>query len=181
MKRVQRILALVLATTLGLAACGGGDAAVKEHFASGNELARTGEFDKAIDEYKAALQEEPNNVSVLTNLGVAYYNTGQLDEAIAQYEKALETAPDDADIHSNLAAAYVQQEELDEALSEYQRAIELQPDLEQAHYGLGVVYMQQGKNDEAVQAFEKFAEFDSGNDPRASEQAQQYLKELKGQ
>lgn len=181
MKRVQSILTLVLAIALGLAACGGENAAVKGHFEQGNELARSGDYDKAIEEYKAALQEKPNNVSVLTNLGVAYYNIGQLDQAIAQYQAALKTAPNDADIHSNLAAAYVQQGKLDQALAEYQRAIELKPDLAQAHYGLGVIYGQQGKTDEAIEAFNKFVEFDPGTDPIASEQAQQYLKDLGGQ
>jgi tetratricopeptide (TPR) repeat protein len=179
--QVQRILAVILAITLGLVACGGENATVKEHFTKGNELAGAGEYDKAIEEYKAALQAEPNNVSVLTNLGVAYYNTGQLDQAVTQYQTALENAPNDADIHSNLAAAYVQQGKLDEAQAEYERAVELQPDLAPAHFGLGVVYSNQGANDEAIQAFEKFLEFDTGNDPIASEQAQQYLNQLRGQ
>jgi tetratricopeptide (TPR) repeat protein len=181
MKRASIILALLLTASLGLAACGGSSAEVKEHFAKGNELAHAGEYEKAIGEYTAALEKEPNNVSVLTNLGVAYYNNGQLDQAIAQYQKALETAPNDADIHSNLAAAYVQQGKFDQALAEYQKAIELEPKLAQAHYGLGVIYEQQGKNQEAIQAFEKFLEYDPGNDPIASDQAQQYLTELKGQ
>jgi tetratricopeptide (TPR) repeat protein len=181
MKHVRGMLLLVLATTLSLAACGGGSTAVKEHFTNGNELAQAGQFDKAIEEYQAALQAEPDNVSALTNLGVAYYNTGQLDQAVAQYQAALKIAPNDADIHSNLAAAYVQQNNLDEALAEYQRAVELQPDLAQAHYGLGVIYSQQGQKDKAIQEFEKFVEFDPGTDPIASEQAQQFLKELKGQ
>jgi tetratricopeptide (TPR) repeat protein len=181
MKSAQGILALILIATLGLVACGGQSPSVTDHFAKGNELTGAGDYEKAVEEYQAALQEEPDNVSVLTNLGVAYYNMDRWDDAVAQYEAALKIAPNDADIHSNLGAAYVRKKELDKALTEYERAIELQPDLAQAHYGLGVVYMQQNMNDEAIGAFEKFLELDTGDDPIASQQALQILNELKGQ
>jgi Flp pilus assembly protein TadD len=179
--RTASLCLVALLAMLSMAACGGAKTSVKEHFDKGNELAQAGEFDKAIEEYQAVLQEEPNNVSALTNMGVAYYNTGQLDQAIAQYQKALESAPNDADIHSNLAAAYVQKNQLDQALAEYQKAVELKPDLAEAHFGLGVVYIQLGQNEKAIQAFEKFLELDSGKDPIASDQAHQYLQQLKGQ
>lgn len=151
-----------------------------EHFRQGNEYAQQGQFEQAIVEYQAVLAAEPENVSAMTNLGVAYYNTGQLEQAIAQYKEALQIAPNDADIHSNLAAAHVQVGDLDMALQEYQRAVELEPDLAQAHFGLGVVYIELGENDKAIEAFERFQELDSGQDPMATDLAQQYLEQLKG-
>ena len=184
MKRTGRWVALLLVFLVvagALAGCGEPKMTADEHFQKGNEYASAGDFENAIVEYEAVLELEPENVSAMTNLGVAYYNTGQLDQAIIQYQNALELAPDDADIHSNLAAAYVQTNQLDKAQGEYQRAVELKADLAEAWFGLGVVYIQLGQNDKAIEAFEKFIEYDKGTDQIATDQAQQYLEQLKGQ
>jgi tetratricopeptide (TPR) repeat protein len=155
--------------------------AAGEHFQKGNELAEQGKFSEAIEEYQLALEEDADNVSVLVNLGVAYYNSGQLKDAVDQYQKALQIAPNDADIHSNLGAAYVQQGNLDAGLKEYQRAVELDPNLAQAYFGLGVVYDALEQTEEAIAAFETFQRLDAGQDSVASDLAQQYLERLKGQ
>jgi tetratricopeptide (TPR) repeat protein len=148
---------------------------VEEHFQKGNEYIQTGQFDKAAAEFEAVLKVEPERVSALTNLGVAYYNLGRLDDAIAQYQKALELGSDDADIRSNLAAAYVQKNDLAQALVEYQKSIAINPKLAQAHFGLAVVYLQQGQNDQALAELQKFQANDDGTDKLASAQANVYL------
>jgi Flp pilus assembly protein TadD len=155
--------------------------AASEHFQKGNELAGQGKFAEAIGEYQLALEENPDNVSALVNLGVAYYNAGQLEDAVGQYQKALQIAPNDADIHSNLGAAYVQQGNLDAGLEEYQKAVELDPNLAQAYFGLGVVHDALEQTEEAIAAFETFQQLDEGQDSVASDLAQQYLERLKGQ
>jgi tetratricopeptide (TPR) repeat protein len=158
---------------------------------AGEAITATTEFNKAIAAFEAVVAEDPKQVSALTNLGVAYYNVGRLDDAIAQYQKALELAPDDADIHSNLAAAYVQKAQaggsqpdkaqLQKAAAEYTRAVTIDPELAQAHFGLGVVYLILGQNASARDAFESFLKYDDGQDPIATEQANQYLEQLKNQ
>jgi Flp pilus assembly protein TadD len=190
MKGLIKIGSLLLVASLlltALAGCGG-SMSVEEHFQQGNQYAEAGEFGKAIEEYQAVLQEDPENVSAMTNLGVAYYNNGQLAEAIAQYENALDLAPNDADIHSNLAAAYVQQhqtsgdaQQLTQARQQYEKAVELKPDLAEAYFGLGVVHILAGNNEQAIEAFEQFLQVDTGKDSIASQQAQEYLRQLKGQ
>jgi Flp pilus assembly protein TadD len=189
MERIRKSGAIglvVLFIALALAACGSETPtaeapSLEEHFDQGNEFAQAGDFEKAIAEYQAVLEMAPDNVSALANLGVAFYSTGKLDEAVTQYEKALELEPGDADIHSNLGAAYVQLGQLDQALGEYQKAVEINPDLAEAQFGLGVVYVQMGKPEEAIQAFETFQRLDSGKDQIATQQAEQYLQQLKGQ
>ena len=170
---------VIVVLVLALVACAN-SAAAQEHFEKGNELAQAQQFEQAIVEFEAALDEDPKFVSARINLGVAYYQLGRLDEAIVQYQKAIELEPEDADIHSNLAAAYVQMSQLDEALQEYLIAVELNPELAEAHFGLGVVYSQNGKIDEAIQAIERFQDLDTGADPTATGLAKQYLQQLKG-
>jgi tetratricopeptide (TPR) repeat protein len=172
---------------LSLSMCGKEEPA-EEHFKRGNELSLSGEFEEAVAEYEQALEIEPENVDLMSNLGVAYYNLGQLDKAIDQYSRAIEIAPNDADIRSNLAAAYVQKhqtsgalDQLDRALEEYQKAVQLEPTLAQAFFGLGVVYALFSRNDDAIQAFEEFQRLDTGQDSQATSNAEEYLKLLRGQ
>jgi tetratricopeptide (TPR) repeat protein len=180
--RMAKGLALAaLLITASLVACGGEKATSEEHFRLGNEATQKGEWEHAISEYNAALEIEPDNASVLTNLGVVYYNTGELELAIEQYEKAVEIAPKDADIHSNLGAALVQVNQLERALDEYLLAVELDPELFEAQFGLGVVYALLGNNEKAIEAFETFQALDTGQDPMATQQAREYLQQLRGQ
>lgn len=180
-------LLLMLAATAVLSACGelpatDGDAvSADEHFQRGNEYTQQGMFDEAIAEYQAAIEADPENVSALTNLGVAFYNVGRLQDAVDQYQRAIEIAPNDADIHSNLAAAYVQLGQMDAALEQYQAAVSLDQGLAQAHFGLGVIYVELGQNEEAIAAFEQFQALDSGEDTQATELARQYLEQLRGE
>ena len=75
----------------------------------------------------------------------------------------------------------MQVNQLEKALEEYSLAVELDPELPEAHFGLGVVFVQLGDNEEAIKAFEAFQALDSGQDAMATQQAQQYLEQLRGQ
>ena len=184
--KAMNIFFVCLSIMLTLTMCGN-ETPAEDHFQLGNDFSLSGDFEDAVAEYEQALEVEPENVDVLSNLGVAYYSLGQLDEAIEQYSRAIEIAPKDADIRSNLAAAHVQkyqasgaQEQLDSALQEYQKAVELNPSLAQAFFGLGVVYSVLGRNEDAVQAFEEFQKLDTGQDTTATNNAEEYLKLLRG-
>ena len=179
------ILLVVLLSLLVLAACGD---PTQGHLKAGNNFTTAGQYAEAVEEYEAALELDPDNVDVMTNLGVAYYQLGQPSMAVDMYNKAIAIAPEDADIRSNLAASYVQQyepdgttEPLDMALEQYQKAVELEPDLPEAHYGLGAVYMLLGQTESAITSFERFQELDKGTDPQATENAQAILQQLIGQ
>jgi Flp pilus assembly protein TadD len=189
-KTTQKAISLFfvsLLIMLSLSMCGKEEPA-EEYFKRGNELSLSGEFEEAVAEYEQALEIEPENVDLMSNLGVAYYNLGQLDKAIDQYSRAIEIAPNDADIRSNLAAAYVQEyqtsgalDQLGRALQEYQKAVQLEPTLAQAFFGLGVVYALLSRNDDAIQAFEEFQRLDTGKDSQATSNAEEHLKLLRGQ
>lgn len=196
-----KLLCLIcLSIVLTLAACGPATptkeppsateelSPAEEYFRLGNEFSQNGDFEKAVEEYRKVLDLDPQHVDAMSNLGVALYNLGQLDEAIEQYTKAIEIASRDADIHSNLAAAYVQkyqvtaaQDDLESALEQYTVAVELEPSLPEAHFGLGVVYLLLQRKDEAILSFVRFQELDTGKDPLATENAAEYLEQLRGQ
>ena len=59
----------------------------------GNEYFKKGEYDKAEKQYREALVSEPNNATVLNNLGVILNEQGQTDEAIKVLTQAIDQDP----------------------------------------------------------------------------------------
>ncbi len=64
-----------------------------------------GNYQKAIEQYEALLQEGCQNADIYYNLGNAYYRSEEITQAILAYERALLLSPGDADIRFNLQLA----------------------------------------------------------------------------
>jgi Tfp pilus assembly protein PilF len=61
-----------------------------------------GELDKARKELEAALHDDPENVKIISNLGVLALKCGKKDEAAAFFRTVLELNP-----HDPLAVKYL--------------------------------------------------------------------------
>ena len=159
-------------------------------FELGNVHVRAGELAQAVAAYKKAIALDPNYQTAYANLGVVYYQQGQFDLAATQYKKALELDPNDGDVAYNLGALYLQQalsageqpddQLLNQAIAQLERVKTLAPDLAEPYFGLGVAYTVLNRNEEAIQAFETYLARDTGQDPRASQEAERYLQTLRG-
>lgn len=60
----------------------------------------------AVPLLEEALRQEPDNVGVVMNLGIAYRGIGRLEDAKRLYERALELQPDAPEPHRNLGILY---------------------------------------------------------------------------
>jgi tetratricopeptide (TPR) repeat protein len=67
---------------------------------------KQGQYAKAIDAYKQALQMEPDSVSVYNKLGVTYLIYGDFRSACEVFQKALSLDSKDPVAHFNLGLAY---------------------------------------------------------------------------
>jgi tetratricopeptide (TPR) repeat protein len=105
-------------------------AGAHEPFARGTALYRTGDFDGAIREYRAALAIDPTSFEIRSNLGAALVRVGQYEEAIAVYRQALENAPPAAANHlrMNLALAYYKSGQIPEAAGLFEGVRKQLPD-----------------------------------------------------
>jgi len=163
----------------------------EELFQQGNAFVEAGQLQQAATAYQQAVEMDPEYQAAYANLGVVYYQLEQLDLAAQQYEKALEINPDDGDVAYNLGALRLQQalsgggqpdeDLLNQAIDQLETALELSPDLAEPHFTLGVAYATLNRREEAIAAFEQFLEKDTGQDPRASQEAERYLESLKAQ
>lgn len=160
-------------------------------FELGNSHVQAGRWSEAVTAYQQAIELDPGLQAAYANLGVAYYQLGEFDRAASQYKKALELDPEDIEVAYNLGALYLQQalsaegqydpELLEQAITQLENVNEQAPDLAEPYFSLGVAYSILNQNDRAIEAFEAFLARDSGQDPRASQQAERYLETLRGE
>jgi tetratricopeptide (TPR) repeat protein len=183
-------LAALIAFVLLLAACGSGDEtaapaaptaqlSAQEYFEEGNARYEQGDIQAAVDAYRQAAALDEQNAGYWHNLGVAQYSLNALDEARASFRRGLALEPDDAELNYLLGVVAVQFEELSEAETYLTRANQLDPELPEPYFGLGVLYRLQGKTEQAISAFETFLAIGPGQDPSATQMAQQELDALR--
>jgi len=122
---------------------------------------RLGDFEMAIEQWRAALRLKPKWGDVHNNLGGAYYKLNQPAAALEHWRQAVQLSPDGTEAHKNLArllataqdealrqpAEAVQMAQRAAELTEYQRADVLET--------LSIALAANGKFSEAIQAAEK--------------------------
>ncbi len=119
----------------------------------GTWLAKNGQPEAALAQYRAALGMNPTDPLVLYDLGNAFASLGKLDEAVENYRRALQTAPGRPNILNNLGCALLGQNQLPEAITNFEAALQAQPDFAYAHNSLGTALFKQGRFDAAAEHF----------------------------
>jgi tetratricopeptide (TPR) repeat protein len=90
-------------------------------------------FDEAARWYAAALELNPKDVNVSTDLGIAYYYTNQPDKALAQFQKSLAIDPAHSKTLLNIGVVLAWgKQDLEGAAKAWERVVELAPNSEEA-------------------------------------------------
>lgn len=87
---------------------------------------RNGHFDKAIDDFRAAIQWMPESPVGHINLAEAYRAQGDLPQALSALERAIELAPNQATAYRSRGRILIDTLQLDEATRDLRRAISLE-------------------------------------------------------
>ena len=110
--------------------------------------------DKAIDQYKAILEKNPNQAGPHMLLGTIYDTQKRFELAEKHYSTALDINPDFSPAANNLAYLLAKQDKnLNRALSLAQNAKEKFPDDPKVMDTLGFVYLKKGLYDSAIAEF----------------------------
>jgi tetratricopeptide (TPR) repeat protein len=125
------------------------------HYSLGNELARLGQTQKAIQHYRETIELNPDYARAYNNLGTALAALGQTGEAIEQYQQALRLNPDFALAHYNLGRHFANRGETQQAMEYLLRATELNPGLSEPHHSLGNLLASAGRTAEAIEQYRK--------------------------
>jgi tetratricopeptide (TPR) repeat protein len=123
------------------------------HNSLGWALARTGNPEEAIDQFREAIELDQRNALPHYNLGQSLENKGQREQAINEYRTAIRLTPNYAAAHISLGVALWNSGQLDEGIDEVRQAIRLRNDVPVCHYTLGFTLRARGRLEEAADAF----------------------------
>jgi tetratricopeptide (TPR) repeat protein len=126
----------------------------------------------AIEEYKAAINADPNSPQLYNGLADLYFRTGRAHEAEATVRELLKNSPNDLDAHKLLGHIYLRQlgeqqnassgganaqpsgNTLDQAIAEYEKLLSLDSSSVENHMVLGQLYLVKHQQDKAEQQFQ---------------------------
>ena len=96
-----------------------------------------GSYDKAIIEFKKALDLDPDYGLAHNDIAYTYLSIGDFSNAVEHLKKYVALNPGEPNPLDSLAEAYFWQGELDEALANYKSVIELKPDFHGTQFVIG--------------------------------------------
>ncbi|MFA5350495.1 MAG: tetratricopeptide repeat protein [Candidatus Omnitrophota bacterium] len=112
-----------------------------------------GDIDRAIQEYRKALENDEQSSLLHLNLASAFIKKNDFPSAILELRKSIDLAPDTVEPHAILALVYTTQNETDLATQEYafalKNAAKLEPENIEIYKNLAAIYLQQRKLKEA--------------------------------
>ena len=103
-----------------------------------------GQDDKALEAYKAARKNDPEDVNLILNEANLYFKQGDKDKFKSLMDEAIALAPDNADLHYNVGVISMEQENYEDARASYKRAIEIDPKYTNAYLNLSTTYVNEG-------------------------------------
>ncbi|HXB62171.1 MAG TPA: tetratricopeptide repeat protein [Acidobacteriaceae bacterium] len=105
---------------------------------------------QAVEEYKLALDADPDSTYLQTGLAELYFQVGRIREAIEAAQEQIKKDPNNLDAHLLLGRIYLRSlgdgntpqsgEMLQLAITEYETIVQLQPDSMENHLLLGQLY-----------------------------------------
>ncbi|MFQ5455375.1 MAG: tetratricopeptide repeat protein [Nitrospirota bacterium] len=104
------------------------DKGARTHFNKGIKYFQKIELDKAIKEFKAAIEIEPDNHFFHYNLAVTYTNKNEFSKAFKEFKKAVELKPEHVLSHFRLGLYYLTSFMYKEAKESFEKVIEFGKD-----------------------------------------------------
>ncbi|HEX5808062.1 MAG TPA: tetratricopeptide repeat protein [Anaerolineales bacterium] len=118
------------------------------------------DYNRAVEEAKRLLIQNPNDSALLLRLGTAYYQLDRLDDADAAYTKAIELDPNLAEAYYSRSVVWVDRGDFEKAIRDANDAIHIDPTNARAYNNRGFAYLQKGYFDRALEDLCKALELD---------------------
>ena len=134
------------------------------HFSLARNFEESGNFLNAVDEYKKAIQQDPQSSNLYIELANAYLRNRQVINAIREAESAIRVDPESLEAHRLLGSIYygivrnedsprtpASSEYLKRAIQEYQKICSLDSSDTNSLVVLSLLYRYDGQGDKAVE------------------------------
>ncbi|MEI6513561.1 MAG: tetratricopeptide repeat protein [bacterium] len=79
----------------------------QDHIERGLELKNSGQYDQALEEFQAAMDDDPACDEIYHQIGLVYYFTGEFEENVVWLEKAVVINPSNLKARIDLALSYM--------------------------------------------------------------------------
>ena len=180
MKRAS-FLFVVLLLTLAVQACGSSNPptpvpthlptseptlSANDHIDLASQYHDSGDIDKEIAEYIAALELKPDDAVTHLLLGKLYYDQERFDEAVVEYKEVARLAALDPNLIITVPSAgdvYYEHGEYEKAIPEYLASLELSPDNIDDYMSLAFSYYKVEQYDKAVAKYQEVLKRDSSH------------------
>jgi Flp pilus assembly protein TadD len=93
--------------------------------------------------FKAALDKNPNDTTLMTKYANFLFDTGKVSEAVTVFEKVVALEPNNADAKTDLATALWNSGQKDKAMTEYRNALKLDPKHIATLHNMTIVYLEE--------------------------------------
>ena len=128
---------------------------IQRYIQQGDEYLNAGEYDRAIAEFDAAINADPDSAEVYSKRGLAYAKLGVHDRAIADLDTAIGIYPDSALAYSNRSLIYSLVGEYDRAIADSEAALRIDSLYASAYSNRGLAYYFMGELNRAVDDFDE--------------------------
>ena len=147
----------------------GGDA--RAFFERGMDAHKNDRDQEAVEDFRQAVQLDPDFAEGYYRLGVVLHITGQTDEAqksfeeaVKAYEKLTRQDPKNSDAYYFMALCYERLDKYEEAVRALKEAVRNSPD-DDKYYELALAHFKLAQYDESVAALNKALEINPDNYP----------------
>ena len=128
------------------------------HICLGRVYGGTGGYEKAINEFRQAVELEPTNDAALGGLAYAYEQLNQLDAAEKTFKQAITVRPNYWATYNWLGRFYQRRARYEDAAAMFLHVVSLAPDSFTGYYNLGGDRILQGKYAEAIPLLQRSLE-----------------------
>lgn len=142
------------------------------HMNSGSQAFVDGDYQTAVDEFRLATTDLPNDFRSWQSLGMALLKVDDNKGAKKAYQHALSLAKDSAVIYRELAKLSILEQDFEQAEQQFKQALEIDPRMLEAQIALAKLLARQGKNQAALNAYDRAFELDSQSSELAISRAE---------
>ncbi len=121
---------------------------------AGSQALVDGNYALAVEEFRRATQNHPDDSRSWQSLGMGLAKTGDTEGAENAYLRALELADNNAVVHHKLAALLIETARYDDAEKHLMQAIEIDERMLEAHAALASLLTRIGRTEEALKRFD---------------------------
>ena len=122
--------------------------------AAGHPELRDASRQRAVHILEAALNDDPENESLLENLGKLFLSIDQNEQAMAIFDRHLKLAPDNSNLLQNLAVANIEIQNYPGAIAYSDRLLAIEPNHAGARINRAIAHYKNGDREQAKRDYE---------------------------